>query len=147
MTITAITKYRAEDGTEFTSQEKALAYAEQAERILRLMSRLAPRPEPFPSNGYLQHDGVTAKEVWNSLLDIAAEISGPHHFYDQSRDMVADSSWAGRILGEFDHKVLWSKGWFRMQCIDRKTFREYQQPYFATHPEEGGTICLNPGHE
>jgi hypothetical protein len=147
MTITQVSRYIAPDGSEFNSKAQAEKYLAQVALIEAIMAPLAPRPDDFPYNGFLQHDLGVFTSVWNSLLALGQELVGPHEWFTQSRDLKADISWTGRLVGDLDHKAIWSLGWFRLSCTDRKTGREYSQPYYANHPEGLAVIiCLNPSH-
>lgn len=136
MNVFPVTRYVAEDGTEFATEQAALAYVGLAAKVQAIMAPLPPRPAGFPHNAYIQHERSAITLAWNQLLEVAASQLGPHDWFVQSRDLQADASWAGRLIGEIDGVVLWREGWFRMSCLDRKTLREYEQPYHAAHPDE-----------
>lgn len=146
MNITEITRYVADDKSEFDNRAAADKYCEQADLVARLMSELLPKPEGCDfsnGHGYIQHDAELLKAVWNGLLDYAAQFLMPHAWLAESQDLAADASWVGRLIGEWGHKAL-GDAWYRMQCIDRRTAKEYGQPYFALHPNEAKGGCLNP---
>lgn len=146
MQVSEVTRYTTADGRQFTSREAAEQYAAQAEHIQAVMSLLPPAPDSTNyanGDGYIQHRELDVRQVWNTLLRLAGEYLGEHKWYTQSLDFGADSSWAGRLIGESDHKALW-KAWFRMTCLNRNTMREYGQPFFAANPDKAPTNRLNP---
>lgn len=144
MTFDAITRYQAEDGSVFTTEDAAYRYVTTASQIARLLDSLPARPDTGTDfengGGYIQHTRESLRPVWNGLLELA-NVLFPHQWFDQSKDFGADASWAARLIGDLDNKQL-QHAWWRMSCVDRNTFREYGQPYFALHPAqvEGGQI-------
>ncbi len=140
-----IIKYVADDGLEFDDRAKCESYEAICARVQSLMSRLPAKPE-LPGcgfengGGYVQHDPEVARAVRRGLLEIANEIM-PHHWFTQSiEDETVHPSWPGRMIGEMSERCL-SSAWQRFMCMT-PDFREYGQPYFASHPQEAKDICL-----
>lgn len=137
-----ITKYLSEEGTEFSTPEAAQKCDAIQQAVEAALNTLPKLPEECNWRGYIQHDPAKFLAVRKALLEIAATV-WDHKFIRQSIESdTVDSSWAGRIIGEMDYKTLW-RAWNRISSTD-KLCREWNQPYFAAHPEEGEQICRNP---
>ena len=134
-----ITKYKAKDQTEFTTKFDCLLYEELIDRVNSIMGRLPKLPEyqncDFANgHGYIQHDKEVLTSVWNDLLD-EFKTNIKHHWLDQSKDLKVDTSWVGRLVSDYNISP-YNKAWYRMICIDRATFREFGQPYYAKNPDK-----------
>ena len=133
-----ITKYRAKDKTEFTSEVECIEYERLLDMVDRIMSRLQPKPKDdgcsFPNgNGFIQHEKSTVVRVWNALLDeFSSRIN--HEWISHSKDMKYHSSYVGRLVDDYGISP-YNKAWYRMQCID-KQFREFGQPYYVENPQD-----------
>lgn len=140
-----VTKYLADDGLEFNDRAQCERYEAMCANVAALMSKLPAKPDlpgcSFENGGgYVQHDPAAARAVRSGLLRIANEIM-PHKWFDQSiADETVHPSWAGRMIDEMDQRCL-SRAWHRFMCMSAD-FREYGQPYFASHPEEAKDVCL-----
>lgn len=140
-----LTKYQADDGTEFANEADCITHESLCAEVDALMNLLPQKPDlpgcAFENGGgYIQHDEATFLAVRKGLLEIANRIS-PHKWFDQSiADPDIDPSWAGRIIGECCPPV--ERAWRRIGCIDTR-FREWGQPYYRTHPHKAEQIQLN----
>lgn len=142
-----ITKFKAYNGREFTSADECLDYEARCKKADAVIARLATASE-LPGcgfangEGFLQHDPKTFLKVRSDLLKLAMAESD-HKWIGQSlADPTVDPSWAGRIIGEGCNEQL-DAAWRRVSCTD-KSFREWGQPYYASHPEQGKQKQLNP---
>ena len=141
----AITKYRADDGSEFRTQAECLAHEALCAEIAAVVATLPPLPSDdgcrfSNGHGFIQHDPANFYAARTSLLKIAQRVC-PHKWIDQSlADSTVDSGWAGRIIGESSAPL--NRAWYRVSCVD-KNLREWGQPYYATHPDQGEQIRLN----
>jgi len=142
-----ITKYKAFDGREFIDADECAKYEAVSERIINTVAQLGEQPE-LPGcgfangDGYLQHEEETFMRVRNGLCEIAYEIS-PHRWFKETieKGLEAHESWAGRIISEIGNRSL-DKAWHRIACTDSQ-FREWGQPYYASHPEQAKQVRLN----
>lgn len=143
----AITKYKANDGTEFDSEFNATQHEQLCERIRAIIAPLGPTEGLLPGcefgngGGYLQHDEETVRQVKLGLLREAQQLTD-HKWIQQSIDNPdgVHESYAGRIISEIS--VPLRMAWSRIACID-KQFREWGQPYYANNPGEGTDKRLN----
>lgn len=142
-----ITRFLADDGSEFGSEESCRSYESVCADIRAIMARLPAIPD-LPScefangAGYIQHDPMTAREAQNDLLRIARQIM-PHKWFDETLANNAHPSWAGRLISEMNNRALYS-AWQRFMCMSAD-FKEYGQPYYATHQDEAKNVCFATG--
>jgi len=139
-----ITKYKAFDGKEFTNKDKCTEYEEQSNLALEVISCIHKAPDSCDfanGSGYIQHEHKDVSIVRNELLELA-KFYTDHKWIQQSiDDHSVDTSWAGRIIGEYCNESL-NKAWNRISCIDNQ-LREWGQPYYASHPNMGQQVKLN----
>jgi hypothetical protein len=141
-----ITKYIANDNTEFYEEDKCRAYEAACAEIERIMAPLGQIPNlpacGFENGaGYLQHDKDVARAARRSLLEIANRLM-PHNWFVQAiTDETVHPSWPGRMISEMGNRSL-DRAWSRFNCMT-PDFREYGQPYYASHPEAAKNVRLN----
>ncbi len=135
----SIIKYVADDGAEFTTETKCAEYEALCAEIAAVVGKLKPIPKDdgcrfANGGGFIQQDEATFREVRRGLLLIAQRVC-PMKWIDESlADETVHASWAGRIIGESSRPL--SSAWNRIHCTDG-TFREWGQPYYAMHPDQG----------
>ena len=134
-----IIKYVAKDNTEFTDKAKCIAHEDTIDRVDAILQRLPKLPEDdgckfVNGGGYIKHDRKVLLSVWNDLIDEFKKVID-HKWMDESKDMKADASWVGKLVGDYDIKPYW-KAWNRMSCIHRESSREFGQPYYANNPDK-----------
>lgn len=116
-----ISKYKAIDGTEFSSSQKCIEYENLIQRIDEIMKPLPPLPKDDNCNfdnghGFIQHDKYTLNEVKIKLLkEMQNHIN--HDWIQQTIQKGLDASYVGRLLSDYNHKPF-SKAWRRFSCID-----------------------------
>lgn len=131
-----ITVYEVE-GKRFDREEDAQAYEHLYQRVRKVMSLLKPRTQEVEDClVYLEH----GKEELNTALKLLMGICGEvipswKEWFDQVAKGERHISHAGRIISECDYPIIRNE-FFRFMCIDFETGYEFQQPYFASHPEE-----------
>lgn len=136
-----ITKFVADDGTEFPEEAKAEAHDKLIKRVELVMRPMGKIIEDYNcdfsnGSGYIQHDISTVFDVRVALLEIANSIY--HHKW--LLDAKSHPSWAGRIISECCPNVVYG-AWPRICCVDVKG-REWGQPFFALNPDKGTQKCL-----
>lgn len=142
-----ITKYVADDGSEFNSLDECEKYELHCKHVSDVMKGLGETPE-LPGcgfsngDGYLQHEEKTFMDVRTKLLEIAKQFTD-HKWIQQTIDKGLDAhpSYAGRIIDECTTSPL-RRAWYRIMCVDTK-FREWGQPYYANYPEQAKNVRLN----
>ena len=132
-----ITKYLADDGTEFNTEIEAVNHDALCLEIKEVMSDLPKRPEngrKFESGkGFIQHKPHVFFGVRHALLAIGKRYID-HGWIDQAiKDCDIHPSWVLRLFDEQCRPL--SRAWYRFMCTDNK-LREWGQPYFADHPDE-----------
>lgn len=142
----AIQKFVSDDGIEFMSQSACEDYEALSGRISILINHLIPIPHlsdcSFENGaGYIQQDPAMARSVQIELLKIADELMPHEWFKTAMKNDTAHPSWPARLIDEMGHRNL-QMAWHRFSCMTPE-FREYGQPYFASHPAEAKDVCLN----
>jgi len=132
-----ITKYRADDGTEFNSEAEAVNHDALCLEIKEVISDLPKRP----SNGYkfengegfIQHQPHVFWGVRDALIAIGKRYINYGWLDKTLKDRDIHPSWVLRLFDEQCPAL--SRAWYRIMCTDKK-LREWGQPYFADHPDE-----------
>lgn len=145
----AITKFKTDDGTEFSSEEKAVAHERLCQQV-----RDAMRPLDIPApllkrvsdgEGWYQHDIETVYAVREAILALARpKYAKNYPVFNANGRTVHPLSSIGRILSDCDRHDPIGNAWSRFANIDA-TGREHQQCYFAyTAGPSVDHVCLNP---
>ena len=138
-----ITKFKAIDGKEFNTKNECIDYEILIDKVNKIMS-LLPHPIDddsfFNGGGYIQHCKANVKLSRINLLNLYGQYI-KHPWIQQSIDNdKIDPSLVSRLLSDCNINPF-IKSWNRLSCVDAK-YREWGQPYFAQHPEEGVQKCL-----
>lgn len=140
-----ITKYKAEDGHEFTLKADCIKHEELCEEVKLTMARLSEKPSSCNfanGDGFILQNEDTFIKVRESILKIGQRYTD-HKWLQESIDkgLEVDPSWAGRIIGECCPDVIY-KAWYRISCTTND-FKEFGQPYYRANPDQAKDICLN----
>jgi hypothetical protein len=137
-----VTKFEANDGKIFESKDKCAEYESMLLQTEIVMSFLKPRPDDkgcsfSNGGGYIQQESDVVCEAMRKIV----QISG-YKFEDQKEKdhflknpFMYRNGIIGRVLSDGDNCALYG-AWIRFMCIDG-LFREWGQPYYASHPESG----------
>lgn len=141
-----ISKYEADDGTEFDNEKECLDYENLIKKVDKIMSELPSLPkddncEFSNGGGFINHDKTILRKVQiNILKEIKKYIN--HDWVQQTIDNEnAHPSYVGRLIDEHYKIRPLGKAWYRFMCID-KFGREWGQVYFANNPEKGKQVCI-----
>ena len=138
-----IKRYKAFDGIEFKDKTDCIKHEAIIKRTNEIISQLVDIPDDIgfsKGEGYIQQDENTFIKVRLDLLKEGQKLT-KYDWIDQSiKDSNIHSNYANRLIREVSSPL--HKGWYRISCIDEK-FREWGQPFYSIHPEEGKQICLN----
>lgn len=147
-----ITKWKAADGSEWSSQEKA-----DERELLILAVQIAMKPlgdRPNLPNcgfdnggGYVQHDPASVVRARLDLYEIAKgplgwwikEQKEKHGQTDYSLAVEVHVSWHQRMLDGGCDPL--ERAYGRICCIDDK-YREWGQPFFGMNPDKGKQVQL-----
>ncbi len=140
-----VTKYKANDGSEFTDAAECIKHERNCADADEIMSKLPTKPNTCDfsnGGGYLQHDKDTFLVVRNKFCEFAKRYTD-HKWIQDTIDngMDAHPSWVGRMIDECAPRSI-SKLWYRFMCVDSE-FREWGQPYYADNPDKADQTCLN----
>lgn len=133
-----IVSYEARDGQVFLTRTSCLAYERELDTADRILSMLKPKPD-LPSGTYIQQD---VDAVWNARKAVvcASKLSDSDKAkatpYLDSRTLPNGSMLCRYLDDVMGNNSPLVKVWWRLECCDAQG-RDWQQPYFAMHPEEG----------
>jgi hypothetical protein len=134
MNIEQVTEYVACDGERFRDRAMCEKHEAMVLRINPIMDRL---PKTHLEVGtYLQHDREVLRQVKRNLFAIAMEEFGDRYpkWKAFDADTVHPLSIVGRVLDDSGGPM--NSAWARLACFDFDSGREYDQPYYVTHPGE-----------
>lgn len=147
----AIQKFVADDGTEFLTEHDARKHEELCQEVWSLMQRLRPVPESCDfSNGagFVQQVPADVLSVQAGLARIAKRYFKRDDVYDRHFDYTINAlkptghTFVGRLIDDGCPRPV-SRAWHRIMCIS-EDFREWGQPYYASHPHEAKQVDLSP---
>ncbi len=129
-----VTEYVAKDGTRFKRQDRC----EEHEAELMLVEPiLATIPKAELKHGtYIQRDREVVLQAKRDLFALVLEKHGERYpkWLKWDADDVHPHSIIGRVLDDYDGPL--SGAWRRIGVFNFDLGREYDQPYFASHPDE-----------
>jgi hypothetical protein len=137
-------KFVANDGSEWDDENSAHFREDMVASVDAALSLLKPVPNDCNWKGYVQQDADAVRKVKTMLFNIANQkgvlkwwIDSQKREHGQTEAELIDAhpSWFGRML-DGSHRPL-ERAYGRLCCIDDQD-REWNQPYFVTHPEESG---------
>lgn len=132
----AVTRFLADDGSQWDTEAAALKRDALCSHVDEAMKLLRARPDDadFDNGGvYVQQEMGPWLAAKQRIVDLAFAVTGHSVFAHNAEDIHARSV-AGRILDDTGGPL--AKAWWRFACIDEK-WREWGQPYFVSHPNEG----------
>ena len=143
--MTTITKFKAIDGKEFDTEKECVEYENLIETVKTIMSKLKEKPNSCDfsnGSGYIQQNQSDLKIVKIQLLELCKKYIDHKWIQQTIDDDTVHLSYAGRLISEYSNLRPIDFAWSRLMCVDSQ-FREWGQPYFATHPEEAKQVCLS----
>lgn len=128
-----VTLYEAPDGSRFSTMTACLDYEKLCETVDSIM---APFGKVRPSNmgAWVQHSPAAVRDAANEIVKLAVARFAPTR---------AGEEWhphgiIQRFVDDSSSQCLKS-AFYRINCTDLTTGREYDQPYYRTHPNEATT--------
>lgn len=139
-----ITKYQAVDSSEWNTEQQALdrdVLCEQVNSIMQDWPKANNEGCSFINgHGFIQLSEEFVMEKRTALLKLI-EKHFDHKWVQQSlKDRTIHPSWVGRLLSDSNVDPLY-RAWGAFECID-KLWRQWGQPYYADHPDDGHQICV-----
>lgn len=138
-----VTKYKADDGVEFESEDQCLTHEANCDAAKSIMKNLHKKPSGCDfsnGSGYIKHDAGKVQEVRALFLDFCKRFTD-HKCIQGVIDGTTHISHAHRLLGEILPQSIY-KHWSRFTCIGSDG-REFGQPYYVTNPDEATQKQLN----
>jgi len=141
--MNTITKFKADDGTEFNSVTDCAEYELLCAKVDKIMAPLGDVPKEVEAGeGWLQHDLETVNVAKDAILQLCRNEGFANSFdYFKARGRDCHPlSIIGRILSDNDGPL--ADAWGRFGRID-PSGREHQQCYFAyTNGPDKSHICV-----
>lgn len=142
-----ITKFVAEDGSEFSDVNRCEDYDKLCLRVDAVMAAWPEHPKDDSCSfanggGFFPIDPELYASTRNQLLGLAAENCSNKWIAQARESQWVDLSWPMRILDEDSFQLPVSKALRRLYCVD-KSFREWGQPFYAMNPDKGQQIDLS----
>lgn len=129
-----ITVYEADDGSRFDTAQEATAH----ERVNQAMQPLGPRPK-LGDGRWVQHGRVACTVSLRMLVALYAELYPDDAERWKLLERVESIDPRTHVIGRMlDGNGPLARAWARLRCIDWQTCREYDQPFYALHPEQAG---------
>lgn len=133
---TALT-YIANDGTHFDNEKDAKERDDIVRQVDAAMHPLG-KIATLSSDEFIQHDRYDCMAVKRDVFNLAKKLYGTGFAcFSHDADDVHPLSVVGRILDDCGGPL--SKAWSRLARINWENYREYQQVYYAMHPNEATT--------
>lgn len=127
----SVIKFKADDGSEWSTEVAALKRDRLCARINQAMRPLGPaNPLMRAGKGWVQHDLETVNRCKDAIVEICLEEGLGKSFpvFNNKGRNIHPLSVAGRILDDYGGPL--NEAWNRFCRIDPKG-REHQQCYFA----------------
>lgn len=127
-----VTKYQANDGSEWDTVEQCEDHERLLERIEAINAILSDHPVDGNDDVGVQHDPMKVALFVTQLKELAAEECPQY-----AKEIIlatSGNSIGGRILND-GNSPAW-RLWYRWMCIDRNG-REFGQPYYALQSNKG----------
>lgn len=136
------TLYIANDGTEFLSEQKCREYESEKAKLDAIFKGIPQWPDKHGS--FVVVPRITLlnarRELWKLVLKEYGDSWPQWKTWDA--DEVHPMSVVGRVLDDCGGLI--AKAWSKMRSWDFEKGRIYDQPYFASHPDEA--LELNETH-
>jgi hypothetical protein len=131
-----VSRWIADDGTEFITPDQAIAHDKLCVEIAAIMSRLVSAEISGP--GFIQQDPVAVLNVQHSLVMIFERLFprmvDAHTEFARNATRPAGMTLIGRYMDDCAPGPL-NTAWRRIMRMDSK-FREYEQPYYAIQADK-----------
>lgn len=141
----AITQYKTDDGTIYTTEAAALAHERLSAKIQKAMEPLKLTAKTNNNvrdgKGWVQHRIETVIHCRDSILDLCCDEGFAKSFpvFKHRGAKVHPMSIIARILNDNGGPL--DVVWNRFCRIDEKG-REHQQAYYAMNGHEEGQVCV-----
>lgn len=145
--VKEVTRYKTDDGSEFSDKERALAHEALCSEVAAIMADWPAEPDGCDfanGHGYYQLSEALVVRTRNALLDIFERTNGDwdtaQRWIAATRAGVVDPSWVGRLIDDGGPHAIRS-AWYRLMRVDRN-WRFWGQLYYAAHPDQGDQVEL-----
>jgi len=130
--------YQAGDGTEFNVRHQCERYEAELAAVAPIMARL-PKND-LPHGKCKQHDREVLLQVKRDLFALVLAKMGREFpgWRKWNADDVHPMSIVGRVLDDYGGAL--AKAWSRLAFFNFDNGREYDQPFYANHPDKAELI-------
>lgn len=139
--MTPITKYQADDGSQWNNEEDALKRDALCKKVDAVMLPLGKTPKGVKDGkGWMQHNPERVLRARDGILDICREQGFGHEVFKKRGRDCHPMSFIGRYLDDVGGPL--NTAWQRFCRIDEHG-REHQLPYFAyTSKPDPEHVCV-----
>lgn len=127
------------NGKRFNIESEAIAYEKLGKKINGIMAQLLPRTKEIEDGrDYNKHNLDTLRGCFKAFcLECAKVLPEWSEWFMQTISGERHLSHIGRLLSDNSHNcpILYD-AYFRFACTNFDTGFEFQQPYWANHPDE-----------
>ena len=127
------------NGKRFDDKNEAIAYEKLCKKINGIMAQLLPRTKEIEDGrDYNKHNLDTLRGCFKAFcLECAKILPEWSEWFLQTISGERHPSHIGRLLSDNSHNcpILYD-AYFRFACTNFDTGFEFQQPYWANHPDE-----------
>ena len=127
------------NGKRFDDKNEAIAYEKLCKKINGIMAQLLPRTKEIEDGrDYNKHNLDTLKGCFKAFcLECAKVLPEWSEWFMQTISGERNLSHIGRLLSDNSHNCpILFDAYFRFACTNFDTGFEFQQPYWASHPDE-----------
>lgn len=129
-----VTEYVASDGARFRDPQQCESYERELSMVQPIMNRL-PKGD-LNAGQYRQHDKEFLLQIKRDLWALVLTRYGKDfpEWLGHDADSIHPLSGVGRVMSDIGGPIAEAWGWLAYFNFDLG--REYQQPYYALHPDE-----------
>ena len=136
--IRTVVVYQCEDGTRFNRISDAQKYDKYYNKLHFVEESLLGKRSDDVEEGLASMEHPVEKVVAyrKEICRLAGEyIPVYKKMFSECGEGIRHISHAERIVSDSDNQML-NVAFYRLSCINQETGVEYQQPFFANHPEK-----------
>jgi hypothetical protein len=148
MTMQVVTRYVANDGSEWQDAESCTARDLLLAEVACAMVGLKDTPKECNWNGYVQQDPKVVRQCKWSLFQIANRDGMLKRWIDHQKTMhgMTDEKFLTEVHPSWFVRMSdgcgpLEKAYSRLCNIDSE-FREWNQPHYAMNPGSGEMVCV-----
>lgn len=135
ITIKTIQQFTCSDGAKFLDKDEAEKHEAEYQLVKPILDRF-PKGPNLERGTYRQHNIETLRQLKRDLFKLVLGKVGDDFpkWKGVNPDDVRPDSVVGRVMSDYGGPI--ASAWCNLGVFNFTLGREYDQPYFANHPEE-----------